>query len=376
LPEVAAVTVVYTLVVELGLARVIPGWGPRLDPRALWATSREAMTMVGAIFIIIFASTTLTQFMVDAEVPTKMVEWTSSHVESKVVFLLAINVILLIVGTVMDIFSAIVVVVPLIAPIAEHYGVDPYHLGVIFLLNLEVGYLHPPVGLNLFITSVKFHRPITEVMWATIPFLVTMIVALLTITYVPQLTAWSTPEAERTGRVQDLAASIHTAVEELGVVKDVALVDAAGTPLADAKGVPIVKHIKDCDDIADESAKGGCQQLFFDVKACKGDRTCANKAIAEWTAKNNSSDDPNAIVLVAEVPLVTSDGAPVKDKKTGAPIVRKRGDCVEGSRGDACRELFVKVSNCKISPPPDGADACIKSAVGAWVDENMQGDAP
>ena len=133
--------------------------------------------MVGAIFIIIFASTALTDFMVNADVPAKLVAWTQAHVGSKVLFLLAINVILLIVGTVMDIFSAIVVVLPLIGPIAHAYGIDPYHLGVIFLLNLEVGYLHPPVGLNLFITSVKFQRPITEVMWATIPFLVTMIAA-------------------------------------------------------------------------------------------------------------------------------------------------------------------------------------------------------
>src|SRR5678816_1583900 len=163
---------------------------------------------VGAIFIIIFASTALTNFMVTDEVPRKLVAWTQSHVESKIVFLLAINVILLIVGTVMDIFSAIVVVLPLIGPIAKAYGIDPYHLGVIFLLNLEVGYLHPPVGLNLFITSVKFRRPITEVMWATIPFLVTMIVALLTITYVPALTV--VPEAARTGPVSTLVSVSYT----------------------------------------------------------------------------------------------------------------------------------------------------------------------
>ena len=182
--------------------------GQPLDRKVLWTISREAMAMIGAIFIIIFASTALTNFMVTAEVPQKLVEWTQAHVESKIVFLLAINVILLIVGTVMDIFSAIVVVVPLIAPIAKAYGIDPYHLGVIFLLNLEVGYLHPPVGLNLFITSVKFQRPITEVMWATIPFLLTMIVALLDDHVRPALTV--VPEPERTGRVQDSSSLVHT----------------------------------------------------------------------------------------------------------------------------------------------------------------------
>ena len=185
LPEIAALTVRLRSCSRSASRASIPGWGKPLPPRVLWTTSREAIAMVGAIFIIIFASTALTDFMVNAEVPAKLVAWTQAHVHSKIVFLLAINVILLIVGTVMDIFSAIVVVLPLIAPIAETYGIDPYHLGVIFLLNLEVGYLHPPVGLNLFITSVKFQRPITEVMWATIPFLITMIVALLTITYVP-----------------------------------------------------------------------------------------------------------------------------------------------------------------------------------------------
>src|SRR5204862_2389525 len=138
----------------------------------------------------------LSHFRVTADVREKLVARTREHVVSKLVFRLAINVMLLVVGTVMDIFSAIVVVLPLIGPIAKAYGIDPYHLGVIFLLNLEVGYLHPPVGLNLFITSLKFQRPITEVMWATIPFLVTMIAALLIITYVPQLTV--VPEEKRT----------------------------------------------------------------------------------------------------------------------------------------------------------------------------------
>src|ERR1044071_5574978 len=271
LPQVAALTVVYTLVLEIGVSRLLGrlgvAWGKPLEPRILWTTSREAMAMVGAIFIIIFASTALTNFMVTAEVPRKLVAWTQSHVESRIVFLLAINVILLIVGTVMDIFSAIVVVLPLIGPIAKAYGIDPYHLGVIFLLNLEVGYLHPPVGLNLFITSVKFRRPITEVMWATIPFLITMIVALLTITYVPALTV--VPEAERTGTLGNLVTLIHSAAEEGRAVKDITLVDAAGTVLKDAKGQPIVRHIAECAGIADDAKRDVCQSLFFDVSACK-----------------------------------------------------------------------------------------------------------
>src|SRR4029079_187948 len=167
------------------------------------------MAMVGAIFIIIFASTALTNFMVTAEVPRKLVAWTQSTVESKIVFLLAINLILLIVGTVMDIFAANVVVLPLIGPIAKAYGVDPFHLGVIFLLNLEVGYLHPPVGLNLFITSFTFKKPMLEVTIAAIPPLLIMIVALMIVTYVPALTV--VPEAERRGHVTELQRQIHEA---------------------------------------------------------------------------------------------------------------------------------------------------------------------
>jgi tripartite ATP-independent transporter DctM subunit len=380
LPEIAALTVVYTVVLELGVSRVIPGWGKPLSPSVLWTTSREAIAMVGAIFIIIFASTALTDFMVNAEVPRKIVAWTQAHVESRIVFLLAINVILLVVGTVMDIFSAIVVVLPLIAPIAEKYGVDPYHLGVIFLLNLEVGYLHPPVGLNLFITSVKFQRPITEVMWATIPFLITMIVALLTITYVPALTevsaGMSPYDPARSGRIQDLVAMVHGAVEQLSVVHEVTLVDAAGNPLLDKDGKPIVKHLSECDAIKDEATKGGCQRVYFDVKDCRGkpdEAVCSHKAIARWVVSHvNASDDPaTQIIVVPEVPLPGPDGAPLKDK-AGAPVIKKLADCAAATDVDSCRQLFLDASGCKISPPDTGSvDDCIKEKTSTWMDANQ-----
>lgn len=373
LSEVAALTVMYALVLELFVSRLLlrlkVPWGGTLDLKVLWSMSREAMAMIGAIFVIIYASQILTNYMVTAQIPQKLVVWTSAHVHSKIVFLLAINVILLIVGTVMDIFSAIVVVVPLLLGIAHAFGVSPYHLGVIFLLNLEVGYLHPPVGLNLFITSVKFQRPITEVMWATIPFLITMIIALLTITYIPALTV--VPEPERTGRIVDLQTMVHIAVEELSVTKEVTLVDAAGNVLPGPDGKPIVKKLGDCDAITDEISKGGCEKVFFDVKACKGDKTCANKAVAAWTVSNlNGGFDPKVqIVLVDTVPLVTSDGSPVKGKD-GNQVVKKLANCASATDVDTCRELFLNVSNCKISPPDDGVDACITDAVSTWVDAN------
>jgi tripartite ATP-independent transporter DctM subunit len=385
LPQVAALTVVYTIALEIGASRLLTAlgvpWGKPLDPRVLWGISREAMAMVGAIFIIIFASTALTNFMVTAEVPRKLVAWTQAHVESKIVFLLAINLILLIVGTVMDIFSAIVVVLPLIGPIAKAYGIDPYHLGVIFLLNLEVGYLHPPVGLNLFITSVKFQRPITEVMWATIPFLVTMLVALFTITYIPALTV--VPEPERTGTIHNLVVMVHGAAEEGRAVKEVTLVDAAGTPLKDAKGQPMVRHISECASITNEAKKDVCQALFFDVSACKTEpdvKPCTNKKIADWVVSNlNSGLDPSlAIITVTEVPLVDSTGQPIKDKTTGQPVVKTLAECdkLEGSYQEACKELLINVSNCHISPPDHGVDACIQDMVTTWIDDNLSADSP
>jgi hypothetical protein len=395
LPEIAALTVVYVVLLEVGVSRLLVmlgvNWGKPLEPRVLWTTTREAMAMVGAIFIIIFASTALTNYMVTASVPTKLVHWTTQHVHSKIVFLLAINVMLLVVGTVMDIFSAIVVVLPLIGPIAKAYGIDPYHLGVIFLLNLEVGYLHPPVGLNLFITSVKFQRPITEVMWATIPFLVTMIVALLVITYVPALTV--VPEPERTAPISNLVTIVHTGVEEAKVsVKEITLVDAEGKTLL-KQGKPVTRKFIDCSPIEDEIQRGVCQGLFFDVTECipnpkaitPEQQKCANEAIADWVVSNLNSDPldlEKAIVTVEEVPLVDEDGNPIKDDK-GAPVVKKFASCapLTGTDREICRSLFIEASSCHIKPqdceadaPPEckteAIDECVKEAIASWVDEH------
>lgn len=386
LSEIAALTVVYVIILEVGVSRLLVmlgvQWGKPLDPRVLWTTTREAMAMVGAIFIIIFASTALTNYMVTAEVPKQLVAWTQSHVESKLVFLLALNLLLLVVGTVMDIFSAIVVVLPLIGPIAKAYGIDPYHLGVIFLLNLEVGYLHPPVGLNLFITSVKFNRPITEVMWATLPFLATMLVALFVVTYVPALTV--VPEAERTGSINNMQVMIHTASEEGRAVKEVKIVDATGAELKDQSGKPVVKRLEDCQAIKNESKRDTCQGLFFDVSDCKTDAdatACANRKVAEWTVSNLNGDvldQTKAIIVVTEVPLVDAEGEPVKDKR-GNAIVKKKDECdkLTGTYKETCLELFINASNCKILPPEDGdIDACIASISGDWVDANMSEESP
>jgi hypothetical protein len=213
-------------------------------------------------------------------------------------------------------------------------------------------------------------------MWATIPFLVTMILALLTITYVPQLTAVSTPEEERVGKVAELRDMVHTAAEEITSVKTVTFVDVAGNVLKDKDGKPLTAAAADCDKIEDSNAKDSCQRVFFDVTACKGDKPCANKVIATWVAGNNAiADDPSKqIVLVEEIALANDKGEPVKDKKTGQPIVKKHAQCEEGSLGDACRELFVNVSNCMISPGDDGVDKCKAAAIAKWVESNVSSD--
>ena len=148
----------------------------------------ESLTLVGAILLILCCAMGLTNYLVDEEIPMKILGAMQTFITNKYLFLLVLNIFLLIVGCLMDIFSAIIVVVPLILPIAEQFGVNPMHLAIVFLTNLEIGYITPPVGINLFISSFRFNRPVLELYKVSIPFLILMIVALLIITYIPWLT--------------------------------------------------------------------------------------------------------------------------------------------------------------------------------------------
>ncbi len=149
---------------------------------------RTSMSLAGGVLLILAVAVGLTTFLIDAQVPARLVDWTQGHVHSRAMFLLGLNLFLLVVGCLMDIFSAIVVVVPLIVPIAAAFGVNPVHLGIIFVANLELGYLTPPVGLNLFLASCRFKKPILEIARATLPMLGVLGVSVLLITYVPWLT--------------------------------------------------------------------------------------------------------------------------------------------------------------------------------------------
>jgi tripartite ATP-independent transporter DctM subunit len=146
------------------------------------------VVLVGGVLVILGAAMGLSSYIVDAEVPARLVEWTRDKIHSPWVFLLALNLFLLVVGCLLDIFSATVVVVPLMIPIADAFGIDPVHLGIIFVANLELGYLTPPVGLNLFLSSYRFGRSVIEVTRASLPMLVILTIGVLMITYIPWLT--------------------------------------------------------------------------------------------------------------------------------------------------------------------------------------------
>jgi tripartite ATP-independent transporter DctM subunit len=178
--EAAALTAVYVTVAEVLLYREIR-W--RELPRIMV----DSMVMVGGILLVLGVALAFTNFLVDAEVPQSLFEFIQAHIDSALGFLLLLNVLLLVLGAMLDIFSALVIVVPLILPVAAGYGIHPVHLGIIFLANMQIGYFTPPVGMNLFIASYRFNRPLQDLYAASWPFMVVLLIALLLITYVPWL---------------------------------------------------------------------------------------------------------------------------------------------------------------------------------------------
>lgn len=181
--EAAAVTALYVLMVEVFIRRAIP-------LTRLPLIMRDSMTLVGGILLILAVSLASTNLMIDAEVPQRLLEVVGEVVSGPLTFMLALLLFLLILGAFLDIFSAIVLVVPLILPIAARFGVDPIHLGIVFLATMQLGYLTPPVGLNLFIASYRFEQPIVRVYLASLPFLLVLMAAVLLIAFWPSLSLW------------------------------------------------------------------------------------------------------------------------------------------------------------------------------------------
>ncbi len=180
--EAAALTACYAVLIQAVIHRDL------VVRRDLLRVFVECVVVIGGVLVILGVAVGLTNYMVGVQLPAKLVDWVRAHIESRLAFLLALNVFLLIVGWLMEIFAAIVVVVPLIVPLGMAYGIHPVHLGIIFVANLELGFLTPLVGLNIFLASYRFKRPVLEVCRATLPFMAILGVGVLVITYVPWLT--------------------------------------------------------------------------------------------------------------------------------------------------------------------------------------------
>ena len=178
--EAAAITVAYVLLIEVIIYRDIK-W------RELPMIMRKSMVLVGGILIILGAALGLTNYLIDEQIPIKMLNFFKTHIASPFFFLVVLNFFLLAVGCTMGIFSALTVVVPLITPIAHAYGIHPIHLGIIFLTNLEIGASIPPLGINLFISSIRFEKPVLRIYLASLPFIAMLLLALAIITYLPWL---------------------------------------------------------------------------------------------------------------------------------------------------------------------------------------------
>jgi tripartite ATP-independent transporter DctM subunit len=178
--EAAAVTALYVLIVEFGIRREIP-------LNKLPQVMRKSMVLVGGIMVILGVSLASTNYMIDAEIPTRLFQTIQELVSDKLTFLILLNIFLLILGTMLEIFSALVLIIPLLLPVALGYGIDPVHLGIIFLANMQIGYFTPPVGMNLFIASYRFRKPVLTLYRATLPWFLLLLLAVLIITYWPAL---------------------------------------------------------------------------------------------------------------------------------------------------------------------------------------------
>lgn len=183
LVEAAALTVLYAVALECVVFREL-GW------RDVVRVAADSAAMIGGFMIILSVALGLTNYLIIAQIPMQILEWVRATIESPYTFLLLLNLLLVLVGAAMDIYSAIIVVVPLIAPMAAAYGIHPAHLGVIFLANMELGYLMPPMGENLFLSSYRFDKPLGQIYRCVLPFVGIIVAVVLVVTYVPGLTLW------------------------------------------------------------------------------------------------------------------------------------------------------------------------------------------
>jgi tripartite ATP-independent transporter DctM subunit len=263
--ESSVIAAAYVLVVEVFLYRDLS------LTKDVARIVRESMLLVGAILIIIAAALAMTNWITDMEIPQKLLAWTRQQIDSQVTFLLILNGFLLIVGMLMDIFSAILVVVPLITAIAQSYNIEATHLGIIFLSNLAVGYLTPPFGMNLFLSSLRFNKPLLYLARLSLPYMGVMIVCLALITFIPQITTWLPDTLGIKGRAEAAQAAVEKAGEDvLKRLEEAAKPKVA--PRADG-GVPAVavppKPVSEEDDVAPDKDEAESEETDFDEDAPK-----------------------------------------------------------------------------------------------------------
>jgi C4-dicarboxylate transporter DctM subunit len=315
--EAAAVSVIYALVVELFLHK-------ELTPRKLVDVAEQSMVVMGSLLVILALAITLNYFLVLEQIPDAMVEWLKAQDLSRNGFLILVNLLLLVVGCFMDIMSAILILAPMLAPMASAVGVDPIHMGIIFIVNLEIGYLTPPVGLNLFVSSTLFKRSLGFVIRAVVPTLIIMLVSLVVLTWVPAFSlglvhalknkpaatptstnaieappsATTPPDGNASGKVKSLQELMRAAQ---GGGADAAVGDAgAGGDTATAPGR--VKSL---------------QELMEEAKQKAGDGTASDSAATDSAATDSAAtpDEPKRVKSLQEL----MEEAKKRDMAGGAP---------------------------------------------------------
>lgn len=230
--ETSIFTAIYVLFVEVVIHRDIS------IRRDLPRIAAESMILVGAILIILACAMGFTSWMVQAEIPEKLLQFIQSIIKSRIVFLLVLNIFLIFIGMVMEVFSALIVAVPLMLPIARAYGLEPYHFAIIFLLNLKIAYLAPPLGINLFISSVRFGKSVTQLYRSIIPFIVVLFIALMIVCYVPVITTWL-PNKLKEEDINLMDKSSSSLVVPRGPAQTAKITTNSGTELA---ALPISPH--------------------------------------------------------------------------------------------------------------------------------------
>ena len=174
--DAAAFTAIYFIIIEVFILKEI-------QVKKLPSIMEDSMKMLGAVFFIVGVAMSFANYLIFQEIPMQLLEWIKLSIHSKIGFLIALNLFLFVVGMALDMFTAILIIVPMILPIANHFEINPYHLGVIFLFNLEIGFMTPPVGINLFVSAMRFNKPVLVMFKSVLPFLLMLIITLVVLTY-------------------------------------------------------------------------------------------------------------------------------------------------------------------------------------------------